>query len=420
MHRTPHLNERQALLLERIASGGPPVTSRESGIALSVYALRSRGLVSTPFTAGIWNAVVTDTGRFYLEHGTYPDSTVTPGPEPAPRTHRVKTPAAPPPVMPTTDLVARIRDAGGTLRIVAPGAEERAHWRRSIQAAIRSGLRCHYTGRLRGDIVVTLSPTEAEQQQSRLNLESTLAVTKTPSTSPSRTRTHPLVTELRALAANAGTRPDQRLPPVGRSSLPRALRILNLLLVEAERRGHSVQPVGRSHAIRLTVHGFEYSLALLEYRDNLSIKLTSVWSGRRFWSDGTRNRLEHKIEDVLACLEARTIHAEERRAERERAANEHAQAQETQTEQLRARFLRERAVDTLREHCAAWSLAADIRAMCADMHQHIAAGQAPATNHAWITWASAQAEALDPTHHPLNVPHIPPPTAQDLARYLTP
>jgi len=42
------LNERQVALLHRIAEGDQPVTSRESELARSVYALRDRGLVAMP------------------------------------------------------------------------------------------------------------------------------------------------------------------------------------------------------------------------------------------------------------------------------------------------------------------------------------------------------------------------------------
>lgn len=67
----PKLLSHQVELLRRIAAGGDPVTSRESALAVSVYALRTRRLVRTPRSDGVWTAVLTDAGRFYFEHGCY-------------------------------------------------------------------------------------------------------------------------------------------------------------------------------------------------------------------------------------------------------------------------------------------------------------------------------------------------------------
>src|SRR5438477_12949029 len=67
------LNERQPEILQRIAAGTDPVTSREHTLAVTVYALRDRGLISTDRRHGHWTAEITEAGRYFLEHGRHPD-----------------------------------------------------------------------------------------------------------------------------------------------------------------------------------------------------------------------------------------------------------------------------------------------------------------------------------------------------------
>lgn len=72
MKRRAKLNDRQLTVLRRIGEDDQPVTSRESDLAVTVYALRSRGLVTTLRQDGAWVAQITNAGRYYLEHGQYP------------------------------------------------------------------------------------------------------------------------------------------------------------------------------------------------------------------------------------------------------------------------------------------------------------------------------------------------------------
>ncbi len=77
MRRWDPLNDRQLSLLRRVGDGGEPVGSSDPGIAATVYALRARGLVTTPRAACGWRAEITEAGRFYLEHGHHPDRPAT-------------------------------------------------------------------------------------------------------------------------------------------------------------------------------------------------------------------------------------------------------------------------------------------------------------------------------------------------------
>jgi hypothetical protein len=56
MPRRTRLNKRQIAVLQRICDNTEPVTSAESTLANTVYALRNRGLVTTAWADGQWSA----------------------------------------------------------------------------------------------------------------------------------------------------------------------------------------------------------------------------------------------------------------------------------------------------------------------------------------------------------------------------
>lgn len=416
-------NARQVALLQRITDGAEPVMSGESALALSVYALRSRGLVTTSWADGGWVAAVTDAGRFYLKHDAYPATPEQPGQLRA----GITTSKATKPTLDAADLVARVQAAGGTLTIENPGAAQRAAWRSTIQTAIRAGQRLHYTGRLRGDLVIMIEPRPTPEPTQKA-VRQVCAVRKAPVGALPRGKAHPLVAELRALLTTTNTQvegvagPDARLPFVSRAALPRALRVLQLLFTQAEQRGHMVRAVNRSdrrraHGFHLIVYGHEYPITVTEYHGVLMLKLDGLFGGRRAWGDGVRVRLERKIADVLASLEERAEQAEQRRRAREHAAREHAKIREAENARHYAAFAYDYTTGVLREQTEAWRLADEIRAMCAQIGEHIAHGTAPAANHAWLVWAQAHADLLDPTTRTLTIPQIPTPKPADLARY---
>lgn len=69
---TTKLNERQLTVLRRIYDSQTPVTSDDSHLAATVYALRNRGLVATPRAGGRWSAELTEAGRQHLERTDSP------------------------------------------------------------------------------------------------------------------------------------------------------------------------------------------------------------------------------------------------------------------------------------------------------------------------------------------------------------
>lgn len=73
MRRRP-VNGLQAKVLRWIADGSPADSAPTPGAVYktSVYALQARGLATVERRRGRWRAAVTEAGRYYLTHGTYP------------------------------------------------------------------------------------------------------------------------------------------------------------------------------------------------------------------------------------------------------------------------------------------------------------------------------------------------------------
>ncbi|MBR7828179.1 hypothetical protein KDK95_17815 [Actinospica sp. MGRD01-02] len=201
--------------------------------------------------------------------------------------------------------------------------------------------------------------------------------------------------------------------------MPRALRVLNVILIEAEARGHTIRapsPVDRPHTVGIVVFGHEYRILLVEHGGILTLKLDGVYSGRRVWVDGKRTRLEQKLTDVFARLEEHAGQAERRRQEREHLAREAEIMRQTEIARYRAAYARDYAIGVLREHAAAWHLAEQIRALCARV-QRTADEPDQVDTARWITWALGHADHIDPTRQALTIPDIPEPSADELHRY---
>lgn len=60
----------QLNLLRRIADGTDPLTTADSRLAVSVYALRSRWLVSTTSARHYWSASLTTKAELFLDEST--------------------------------------------------------------------------------------------------------------------------------------------------------------------------------------------------------------------------------------------------------------------------------------------------------------------------------------------------------------
>lgn len=168
MRRWDPLTERQLDALRRVGNPGDEVSASDSSLARTIYALRDRGLVTTPRVDGVWTAQITDAGRFYLKHGHHPDR---PGHSGDVKTKPVQSRPADQPQKPVRPRAKAVEVSAeellsslhkdSRLRIVKPDRDTRAAWRRAIHAAKQSdlvpaGMHLRHHGRDDGDLIIEL------------------------------------------------------------------------------------------------------------------------------------------------------------------------------------------------------------------------------------------------------------------------
>ncbi|GAA1375970.1 hypothetical protein [Streptomyces beijiangensis] len=412
------LNERQLAVLRRICHDDTPVTSDDSRLAVTVYALRSRGLVTTTRTGGRWSAAPTEAGHRHLTQDN-----------PAPTPPK---PSTPPAGAQAATLFSWLQQSGGSLHITAPTPAERARWRRILHTAraenlIPDGHHLQYTGRDKGDLSITLRTGPP--------------VRPTPTAEPIPVPDDLSPDRLHPVARDAPT-------PVCPSCQPRARRILHALCHAAEDKNYTVSTPVSGSAASLVVSAADSSFPLSfdegsydvpdpdgvkyawqrvtaritrpSHQLELSLQHTYAHPGRRFhWGDRQRWRLEDKLPALLREITHRADTEHERHlaqqheeeATRERWLAAMAQARTTLIEDHRRKILR--------TQVESWQEATAIRAYCRALEDDQAARpDAPEAAKRWIAWARAYAEHIDPVSRTPGFPDPPAITPEDLRPYL--
>ncbi|QLH19306.1 hypothetical protein [Streptomyces sp. Rer75] len=414
------LNKRQLDVLRRICHGDDPVTSDDCGLAVTVYALRNRGLATLTRANGSWTAAPTEAGRQHLAQ-THPTS----APRPSASNSAAATEAA--------ELITRLQQADGTLHITDPTPDERAHWRRTLHAArsdhlIPDGHHLRHTGRDKGDLVITLRPGSP-----------------TPRSTPA-DETVPVLDDLH---------PDHLHPAAAQAHIqvcpscqPRARRILHALCSAVEDKNYTVStpPTGSAGSLVITAADSSFPLFFNEGSDEvpdpssvkyswqrvtsrttrpshqleLSLEHSYAHLGRRYrWGDRQRWHLEDKLPALLREIAHRARTENERRLAQQRKEQETRQRWLVAMQQARTALVEDHRMKALRAQVQAWQQATAIRAYCDALedHQDTTAGAAEAVT-AWIAWARAHADGIDPVPQNSGLPDPPAITPEDLRPYL--
>ena len=389
-------------MLRRIGEGHEPVSAETPELANTVYALRGRGLVTTPRKDGVWHAEITDAGRFYLQHGHHPD-------QPAPgQVGRVVTvsrqssdsSAGTPnrgPLSLAEQLIKRLQDNDGSVQIESPDDETRASYRRAIHAAkqhglVPAGFHLRHTGRNAGDLIIQLfddaHPDETDWNRVRLGARDK-------------------VTDAGALVDMLRENPE--VLSVSEALMPRALELVRALAEQARRRGHklAMSKKRKSRGLHVQVRRRQYALTIKEEREQVPreappagrrrqryawervpIEYESVPSGRLrvelsqsreerrdHWADTARTQVESKVREIIKEIEHRAEADDEtalefkRQQERWRIEEERREAAERASWekamlQARTRALADHRNMTFADALDAWAEADEIREFC--------------------------------------------------------
>jgi hypothetical protein len=407
---------------------------------VSAAALRRRGLVTTSGRGSTWSAEVTEAGREYL-------AKVDSAEPPVARQANVSV---------TQQLVDDVIAAGGTLRV------PRRRWQEpgGIDYENRALLAERY-GRVPAGKRLEVVPLK-EELEIRL-----------PDAPGDPGRAELVDIEIpekvsRYHEAARRFRDEKARHEVSRSQLQRAVVIIHVIAIEAERRRWSVSPT--DGGLKIAAGGHDFHLELHEkgvktrgqwekeveryrsvprvspfYRDReipsgpydagatgelnlgLGVERSWIFRGRQSrWGDRASWKLEERLSHVFREIEERIIKAdrvaEEERVAAERAAEEARRAAEERErqwhslmERAKKRLVESQRAAVLRSQEQAWREAERLRKYCDAME---AAYGGHSESAEWIAWARDFASRLDPLSERPSMPEAPEETPEALQEHL--
>ncbi|MGW0731626.1 hypothetical protein [Streptomyces sp. NPDC002851] len=473
------LNERQMQVLRWISQGCPEGVWGDFTYKTSAQALRNRGLVSIVRRRGHWTAEVTQAGRHYLESGRYPPSSTTQsstakktssgsssvsGADSAPSTANAsnKGPAqatSAPAVHKTSkprratlgeQLVEDLLAAGGSLVVTQEYGVGAPNW----TARIRSAQRC---GKLPEGKELVHGWKAGGYEISIQDIPAWKLAVLAPIPVPDVIRKpHAVVSALRDGS------PALRL---SKSVQQRALRLVQAIVTEAERRGHKVQlpraehrrsrsrALGGGDLFTITARGqlcgFSFGQAqdrtehvptakeladaeryswvkIPAYDYSPSSRLAIALNGgiqhrRSTWTDAADRPLEDQLPEIVQEVDLRGLAAERKRAEEEEKARNKLSRWEAAMRQARLEYAEAFRIRVLQQQEHAWRQAARLDDYLAAARDRITAlpdGAERSAAEQWLTWASKYVRSLDPLSRPLHLPEIPAPRHSDLEPFL--
>lgn len=418
MARRSLLSQRQYDVLTWIEKGCPEGVWDDFTYKTTAYALENRGLVSVRKHRGTWTATLTEDGRYYLKHHTYPLSNQRPAPSPTSPTPRH---GADPVIEVVPDAVVEaVQSQEGKLTVTNPSAQARQGYITAIRQARQQGLvpdgfSLRYTGRDRGDLIVTLTSLD----RTALSQASDLPAVEVPT---ELSTLHPVVRTLQS-------RPE--LIEVSETTWERAMLILQAIAAECDRRGHHISLRDDTHpTFQITIGSNVFRFLLSEeweYRDvpdpneldnvkyswqRVRLNKQKVPSGRlalrldsgaQHWADRKRWSLADKLPVLFAYLEQE---AEKRRHLRQRQEEERQRqkdAWENALQKAQDDFIRHHNSTRLDQQITNWEKATSRRRYAQVLDAYAAGLEDPDTIRQvryWAWWARQQADHIDPLCSP--------------------
>ncbi|MGF1425618.1 hypothetical protein [Kitasatospora sp. LaBMicrA B282] len=477
------LNEKQISVLRWIADGCPEGRWEDTAYKNSARALQDRHLASVSKRGGTWSAELTDAGRHYLEHGTYPPPQPTAhSSRPTTRPARQRKPAAareadtlathaepqrhdspqhpaatatrptPKPERRTLgeQLIDDLIAAGGRLVVQHDGGPGTPNWPARVNSAKRSGKlpagKDIKSGWAKGGYEIRLEDIPAW----RLAIPDPVPI-------PERlTKPHSVFAALRD-----GKRTLNLTKPV----LPRALRLIQAIVAEAEHRGHTVRVIkqrtdrhGYQHAesedhFMVTAQGHPCGVRITQLKERtehtasakeladaarnswVKIPRFDYFPGTRLgiavsggfvhrqsqWSDTDTEPLEDKLPQILQEIDLRGAAAEAKRHADQEAAHDRRRQWEAAVHRARHDYAEAYRIRALEQQELSWRRAAQLSEYLDAAQKRIESIHSAAEREAaqsWLRWIQGYVERLDPLNGVLCAPAIPDPRPSDLEPFL--
>jgi hypothetical protein len=455
------LTERQLTVLKWVESGCPDDVPDLNASKQTARALQNRRLVRVSRKDGLWRAGLTTAGRYYLDHGEHPPtSSRAPRPLPLPPPPSPRKRAAPraapsprreprPKPLPVTEqLIADLIASGGELRIDRDN--DKANYEVRVGAAIRHG-------KVPEGKLLTIEHSTWKEWIIRLqDPPAWMTAVLNPIPVPSQLRNpHPVVKRLQGEDSLQMTKAVQ----------PRAFRLIQALLAEAERREYRTrfsrpgQQYGQNRGYSadeghfiVAIHGDEFGVRLSQQVDRtphaptpaeerraaretwfripahdehpskrLAIHLTN---GRQYrqttWTDSDKHQLEAWLPQVLQEIELRAGFAEQQRLEQEREAAERERLWKEAMSKAERRYAEDHRAGVLKEQMMRWRLARELDAYLTELRSGASAlsEEDGGDAEAWIAWIEQYRIKIDPIGARIVMPETPKPRSDDLAAYL--
>jgi hypothetical protein len=448
------VNARQREVLAWIGDGCPPAVMVGSAYKTTAVALQNRRLATVAKRRGVWSATLTPAGRYFLDHGSYPDGhwhlparagtsqrpTAVGDTAASPRAARAASVIS---ARPVDRLLADVVQAGDRL-VVTEGS--RGYWDNLVSAATRHNkvpvgkVLAVERGGNWNERVITLTDAPAWMS---------LHLVPVPVQDQLR-RPHPAITAIRddGVAMN-----------VSRASRPRALRLLDALAKEACRRGYVVRTPkpgsGYSRAkglLEIVITDTALIIDLDELHDRVphtptakEIKDKERYSWTRIpthdqvpsgrlrlriltgapvrqdkFTDTKTIDLAERMALVLQELELRAAAFEERRLQRAREEVARRQRWEQRIRQAKVVALDNHRAGVLLDQVARWRQCHDIDAYLGAAAGVIAGltGEEQEQAAQWLAWAQEYRARIDPLAAAPRMPSDPTFTPEDLKPFM--
>jgi hypothetical protein len=384
------LTDQQLAILRWIADGClPGVVDNEQNARISAAALRRRSLVTTRRRGSSWSAQITEAGRAYLQRAAGDDP-------PKPRQANVSV---------TQQLVDDVIAAGGSLLVPRPTGYIR---RGEVDYRRRAEFAQAYGKVPAGKALRVSVASDTELAIELVDADELVSEPPAPvPVSAKVARYHPVARRLRD---------DDERHEVSRGLLPRALRVAQALVEEAERRGYTASAVdtpitynqggwtGPKHghlaiaigsdieAIRFHEEGLPSRLwwarqhrqwtssgwrlpPVSDYEQHASgrLCLSLVGYGGRGrasgWADRRKNLVEDRLPQLLAEIELRSSEAQERRDEAARAEQDRQRQWEAAMVHARERYHEHLRAEAVADQVQRWQHVTNIREFCDALQQ---------------------------------------------------